>query len=337
MDSVLTFYERQQIEFCLKHKFSARKTAKFVKRNHTVISREIKRNSSPYFPYSAIIAQRAADRRAKYTNKRKVEKDELLKRYIEQHLELGWSPEQIAGRLEVQSPPELQGQTLCTEAIYRYIYDEDGDGVRLYHYLRRAHPIRRKKYSRKRRANTVIKERVSIQQRPEIIAQRYRFGDWESDTMECGKRKTALSVQYERKAMMVRLNRLINHTAEETEQAITKSIETLPNYLWQSITFDNGPEGAYHHKIRDNFNLETYFCDPYKSWQKGGVENTIGLIRQYLPKRIKLDEIDEQTLYRIQELLNNRPRKSLNYLTPNEVINSQINGQLKHQSGALNS
>jgi len=106
----------------------------------------------------------------------------------------------------------------------------------------------------------------------------------------------------------------------ETEEAIRDSIISLPQYLWQSITFDNGTEGANHHRLKKDYWLKTYFCDAYKAWQKGGVENLNGLIRQYIPKGSDISKLTEDEIYAIQEKLNNRPRKSLNYLTPNQVI-----------------
>lgn len=329
----LTFYEREKIEFCLNHKFSHRKIASFIRRDRRIVDREIERNKSPFFPYRAVIAQKAAGRRARLTNKRKLEKDERLREYVEKKLMEGWSPEQIEGRLKTHLPPELKGKSVSYEAIYQYIYDEEGDGCWLYHYLRRIHPVRRKRYGRKTR-KVIIPGRVSIHQRPMIVEEKGRLGDWESDTLEFRRQKQALSVQYERKAMLVRLNKLTNHTAEETQQAITKSIETLPHSLQQTMTFDNGGENAQHTELREIFGIETYFCDPYKAWQRGGVENANGLIRQYLPKKTNLHQLDEGTVHTIQERLNNRPRKSLNYQTPNEIINLQINGQLKSQSGA---
>ena len=119
---------------------------------------------------------------------------------------------------------------------------------------------------------------------------------------------------------------------EETEKAISKSIESLPQELFKSLTWDNGKEGVCHTKIRDGYNIETYFCDPYASWQKGGVENLNGLIREYLPRETNMATITDEDIYRIQEKFNNRPRKKLGYLTPNKAL-AAITNQL---IGALN-
>jgi len=190
----------------------------------------------------------------------------------------------------------------------------------LYCHLRRQKNKRQKQKSRKPQ-KAIISERISIHQRPIEINERLTFGHWESDTLE-GKRsiKENISVQYERKSQLARLHKINDKTAMETEEAIRDSIISLPQYLWQSITFDNGTEGANHHRLKKDYWLRTYFCDAYKAWQKGGVENLNGLIRQYIPKGSDISKLTEDEMYAIQEKLNNRPRKSLNYLTPNQVI-----------------
>lgn len=328
--SNLTFYERQIIENGVHCGLKVKLIAKFVGRNHSVVSREIRRNAGDYFPYNARSAQEMADCRAKKTNKRKLDKSRVLYEYVCSRLKDGWSPQQIAGRSKSKSPPsELKGATISYEQIYEYIYNDgrDPNGKPLFCYLRRHKPNRQPRCSRQRR-KVNIPNRISIHKRSEEINIRSRYGDWESDTMICKWRK-GLSVQYERKSQLTRLNKLLDLKSETTIEAISKSVDTLPLYLFKSITLDNGPEGAKHQELQENFDIETYFCDPYKSWQKGGVENMNGLIRQYLPKNTNLKEIPDEVIYQIQERLNNRPRKSLNYLTPNEIMNMQI--------GALNS
>jgi IS30 family transposase len=318
----ITYYERQKIEFLLKHNQSARNIADALGRDHTVISREINRNGSDYLPYNAKAAQSAADRKAKHTNTRKLHKDKQLYRYVVDGLKEGWSPQQIAGRLKKHPPKGMSSKYISHEQIYEYIYNDGRDECfnRLFHYLRRAQPRRQPRYSRKHKKKTIIPDRVSIHSRPETINQREEYGHWESDTVCFGRSKQAISVQYERKSQYVTISQLYDHGAQETIGAIVGQIETLSPRLWQSITFDNGGEAAQHTKLKRDYDMATYFCDGYKSWQKGGVENMNGLIRQYLPKKINLDGIDDGQLYEYQERLNNRPRKSLNYLTPNEIV-----------------
>lgn len=327
--SNLTFYERQQIELLLKTGLSKRDIAKRLCRNHSVIIRETNRNVGDYFPYDARTAQEAANRRSKKTNKRKLDKDKILYEYVVDRLKDDWSPEQIAGRLKERPPRELLGKYISHEQIYQYIYNGDRDsyGELLYKYLRSAKPTRQKRYTRKSRKLT-ISDRTSIHERPEEINLKTKYGHWESDSVIC-KGHHGISVQYERKSMLTRIHKLPNLKAESTEQAIIQTIDSLPLYLVKTITFDNGTENVNHTKLKENFPIQTYFCDPYSSWQKGGVENTNGLIRQYLPRKTELDKITDEDINTIEELLNNRPRKSLDYLTPNEIINNE--------SGALNS
>jgi transposase, IS30 family len=329
---VLTFVQRQWIEFCNNRKQGPREIGRFLRRSHTDISRELKRNTKPGKKYSAVTAQKLADFRARKTNKRKLDKDRELHDYVLKKIKQGLSPDEVSGELKNYPPKTLRGKTISYEAIYDYIYNGEGKWESLYQHLRKKH--RRRVKQRGRKSHTIaIPERVSIHLRPSVINERKREGDWETDSMKFKKQKASLSVQYERKLMLARIHKVKNGSMEETEQAISKSIESLPTGLFKSVTWDNGKEGVCHTKIRDNYNIETYFCDPYSSWQKGGVENLNGLIREYLPRETDMDTITDEDIYRIQEKLNNRPRKKLGYLTPNQAL-AAITNQL---TGALNS
>lgn len=243
----------------------------------------------------------------------------------------GWSPEQIAGRLKKHPPKSTQGKYINHESIYQYICKPSGENKYLFNYLRKAQKTRRKKHGRKKQKNTII-ERISIHLRPDDVNERKEYGHWENDSMIFSKQRAALNAQYERKSRLVTLRKLADKSAEETEAAIARNIESLPNDFMKSATFDNGTENAKHHRLKKTFGIETYFCDPCASWQKGGVENINGLIRQYLPRKTNLATITDSEIKEIQESLNNRPRKSLDYLTPNEIFAEQTNSS----GGALN-
>ena len=323
----LTQYERQIIETNLASGKSFREIARMIGRNHTVVSREIKRNKGQFFDFSSAVAQRATSRRAKHTNTRKLNKDWSLNLYVTRRLEDHWSPEQIAGRMRL----EQRQNYVCAESIYQYIYDENKGAPWLYHELRRAHPIRQMQGQRKPNKRTLIPDRTPISVRPDVVNQRARYGDWESDGMEFMRKKPGLvSVQKERKSHLLRLTKLETKQAQETRVAIENVIEELPSDLVHTITFDNGGEAAEHNIIKQEYGIETYFCKPYSPWQKGSVENIIGLLRQYLPKGSDISELTNNDLYKIQERLNDRPRKTLQYKTPNEIF-EQIT-----KSGALN-
>ena len=273
-------------------------------------------------PYCATTAQSCADRRKKNTNKRKLEKyaNEKLKKYVDDRLKEGWSPEEIAGRLFEYPPDEVascKDKTVSYESIYNYIYEGEGRFGGLYKFLRRKQCKRKKEKARKQGVKTILKERISIHQRPEVVTNRERFGDWETDSV-IFKGDCILSVQQERKSRVCRLHKCEDKTALASEEALRDSIESLPADLWRTITRDNGSENALHQETE----VPSYFCDTYSSWQKGGVENLNGLIREYFPKRSNLDMVAERYIWEIQEKLNNRARKCLNYLTPNEVLAS---------------
>ncbi len=330
--SRITFYERERIELYLKMKKSHRWIGNSLRRNHTDISREVKRNSSRLFPYRAVDAQRLHEARLLKKNRNKLEKfkHRKLKEYVVANLQDDLSPDQISGRLKNEPPPGLAGESISHESIYQYIYNGAGRFELLYPHLRTGRHKRRRRFDRKKRSKINIPERVPIHCRPEEADKRERVGDWETDSMIFSKQKEILSTQYERKSMLCRLHKLPNKTAKETENAIADSIESLPKGMWLTITRDNGTENASHLDTLNNFDIQSYFCDPYCSWQKGGDENLNKLVRQYLPKNADMSKVTDDEVYAIQERLNDRPRKSLNYLTPNEVVAQFI------QSGAVN-
>jgi IS30 family transposase len=313
--------ERQQIELRLKAHCSIRQIARDLKRRHRVIQYEVKTHALRDGAYSAVTAQALSDRKRKKRKerKRKLDANLDLRRYVITELERGRSPDVIAGRLKRDPPARLKGKTISHEAIYAWIQEGEGRTLNLHRFLCSGRRKRRTRGGRKKR-KTHIPERVSIHERPEGVGERKRFGDWESDSMIFSKQKPRLSVQYERKARYVVVHRLSDGSAEETEHAIAQSIESFPRPAWKTITFDNGGEGANHGRIRDAFGVQAYFCDPYASWQKGGVENANGILRRHLPRRTNLSLLSDQDIYAIQEKINNTPRKILNYKTPKEVM-----------------
>ncbi len=324
MSNCLTFYDRQMLEYWLRTKQSMRAVARIMRRDHTVLIRELKRNGGgDRMKYRADVAQRLFEKRIFKQHKGKIDKHPELKEYVVEGLKNEWSPDIIAGRLKDDRPEELNGKTISHESIYHYIYNKDGRYEGLFKYLRQGQSKRHKRHTRKSPKLPIV-ERVSIHQRPSVVGERRRFGDWESDSVIFRKQKTALSVQSERKSKLIRMHKVANKTAEETKYALIKTIESLPNNLFKTITFDNGGEGARHMEIQKEYDIETYFCDPFASWQKGGVENANKLIRQYLPRNTDLSKVTDRDIYVIQEKLNDRPRKCLNYLSSNEVINKVV-------------
>lgn len=317
----LTVLERQKIELYLKGNIPIRQIGRLLKRAHTIILREIRRNRDRDGRYSAKNAEERADRRYRKRRKRtcKLDTDLRLRTHVIEELTRGQSPDVIAGHLKRTELKELKGSSVSHETIYHWIQEGEGRKEGLWRHLKYGRKKRRKHHARKHR-QTHIPERISIWERPKSVEERKEVGHWESDSMVFTGQKQRLSVQYERKAKYVAIHRLSNGSAEETERAITKSIESLPQPAWKTITFDNGGEGANHVRLKEAFNLQTYFCDPYASWQKGGVENVNGIIRRSLPRSTNLSLLTDQDIYEIQERINNTPRKSLGYWTPSEVL-----------------
>lgn len=188
----------------------------------------------------------------------------------------------------------------------------------LYQYLPRSHKKRRKYQGRKARKDKGISFMTPIVYRPHAVDEKKSFGDWESDSI-IGSTRSALSVQKERLTQLVRISLIPDMTALSTEEALRHHIEMLGSEHWNSITFDRGSEGANHWKLRLDYNLDTYHCDPYCSYQKGSVENMNARIRRFLPKGTDFSTLTSQDIYALQERLNNTPLEILGYKTANEL------------------
>jgi IS30 family transposase len=238
--------------------------------------------------------------------------------YVMIKLKDGWSPEQIAGRLKKDHPKDKTWH-ISHEAIYTYIYQLDNKEKKLWEYLRRGQKRRRQKYGRK--AHRVrIPERVSINQRPKEANNRKVPGHWEGDSIVGKGKKEGLHTEYERVNSLIRFERLSAITANQTLKAMKKIFDPLPNKLKKSTTLDNGLEMVKHNQV----NIQAYFADPYASYQRGGNENANLWIRYYFPKRTDFSTISDEDLKAVEWELNNRPRKRLNFSTPQEVFNNYL-------------
>ncbi|NCS72476.1 MAG: IS30 family transposase [Candidatus Magasanikbacteria bacterium] len=319
----LTCLDREKIEYRLACKQSHRSIAKALKRDHTVIDREIDRNKKPDGTYSAGYAQELCDkRRVRRGNvKRKLDTDEKLRLHVVCQLKEGLSPDVIAGRLQEIAPVSLINASISHEAIYGWLYEGEGHALGYWKYLPGKRQRRRRHGTRKKHNKTNIPDRVSIHARDDGIDERITFGHWETDSIIYpGSGGQRLSVQIERKARLVRIHRLPSGNAQDTLDALRETICSVPQDLIKTITFDNGSEGVRHKTLTDDYDIWTYFADTYASWQKGSVEQVNGIIRRHLPKGTDLRTITNQQIYAIQEKLNNTPRKILGYKTPNEVF-----------------
>lgn len=318
--SSLSDIDRQVIELGVRKQKGIREIARIIGRSHSIVSREIRRNGTDR-GYRRELAARLSSARASKTNRRKLDKDEALAQHVRVQIRAGLSPEQIAGQLKEQPLARLRGARVSHEAIYAWIYD--GTSKDYIPYLRKRHRSRRKK-SHRRNQGFTLQNRVSIHARLKRITERLGVADWEDDTVVCSGGRSALAVQYNRTLMLARISKVPDKSATSHEWALRAKLEQDPNRLWKSITRDNGTENALHDETRKHYKVKSYFCDTYKSWQKGGVENLTGLIRQYFPKSLNLDPIPQEAVAMVEEMLNNRPRKKLNYLTPNQALERHL-------------
>lgn len=301
---------------------SLREIARRLGRSHSTIVEEVKRNSYKEEYYIAINAQRRTDERKREARKRHPLKSKEIYVYVIEKLRRGWSPEQIAGRLRKKT-----GRTvICHETIYSFIYSKhpEAERMRLWEYLPRKQTKRKRQKGRKVKRER-IPDRVSITKRPKSIAKRAQVGHWESDSMQGRKvDKNGVHVEVERVTRKVAARYLERVTADKTIQAQLDIFSALPAKARQTATSDNGPENVKHTKLRE-LDMMTYFTDGYSAWQKGSVENAIGLLRRYLPKGKSLNNLSQEELDAIVEEINSRPRKVLNYNTPDEVFDSLVN------------
>jgi transposase, IS30 family len=313
----LTASERDMIASLKATGTSLREIARILDRNPGTISRELKRNASPeYQLYMSHRAQGRADQRRKAASHRPRLKNEHLRSYVHDKLALGWSPEQIAGRLRLDHP-EL---SISHEAIYQYLYHpRTEDRQTLIRCLRRAHRHRKPRQLGRRERKTKIPGRIPIDQRPADVATRDTFGHWEGDSLVSRKSKVALNTLVERQTRLLYLTRLPQKTALATCHAIRTRFEGLPPTARRSLTLDNGTENTLHQEITAILGLPCYFAHPYASWERGTCENTNGLIRWYLPKGTDFSTLSEEQLMQIEYVLNSRPRKCLGFRTPLEV------------------
>lgn len=305
----LTEEERYQIYEGVIEKRSHRHIARLINRHHSTVSMEVKRNTGlrGYRPKQA--QEKYQTRHQDRPRHRKLTSQ--VQSLIKSHIKHEWSPEQIQGRLRSEGLP-----LVCATTIYHFIQQDRVAGGDLYKHLRHKKPYKKRTGSSEARGRII--GRISIDERPAIVNEKVRIGDWEADTVIGKGHKGVLVTLAER----VSKKTLIAHVPSKHARVVTNAIIQLlepEKANLHTITFDNGKEFAYHAQIKEALNTDTYFAHPYHSWERGLNENHNGLIRQYLPKGMPLDKVTTDNINHIQDRLNNRPRKLLGYKTPNEV------------------
>lgn len=314
----LNEHARVRIEVYLKEGKSQYEIAGLLKVDKSTICREIQKRGGIIRDYSASFAQKDYVReKQKGGVKSKIETNQVGSFVIEK-IKAGWSPEQIAGRLkkEIKEGLRLPNEYVNHESIYQFVYDSDyGKREKLCNYLRQGKKRRTRKYGRKTK-HEIISNRTFIDQRPKEIDERKTIGHWEGDAI-IYKYKQAIQSIVERKLKYTILTKLMRKTADNSTAAF---VTNLKEYFVKSLTVDNGSENKEHEKISKELKAPVYFCHPYHSWEKGTNENTNGLVRRYLPRGTSLENISQNDLDDIAYELNNRPRKSLQYNTPLEML-----------------
>lgn len=281
----------------------------------STISRELSRNAGlrGYRPKQA--QQKALQRRFNACKAVKMTPETIG--YIECKLAQEHSPEQIAERMKLD--PGWHGPAVSHERIYQHIWQDKAHGGILYTHLRIGGTKQRRKRRNSRDMRGMIKNRVGIKERPNIVERKIRIGDWEGDTVVGKNHQGALVTLVDRKSKLTRIGKVDRYTAEAVEITIIGLMKLLPRRNY-TLTVDNGKEFANHESVAQTLQIKVYFAEPYSAWQRGLNENTNGLIRQYVPKGSDVRSLTDCQVQHIMDRLNNRPRKSLGFLTPNEVF-----------------
>jgi IS30 family transposase len=289
------------------------------------ISREISRNRRKYRKrrriknrnarYEAGVANHKAYVRRKYAKYqgKQINENKSMKTYIVAKLKQHWNPDEISGRMKRDHEPFYASKT----AIYAWLRTSMGERYCRYLYSQRHYPKRRKGKSSKKQ---MIPHRIGIEARPRGATNRTRYGHFEGDTMVSGKKTgstAALAVLYERKAKYLDARKLSSLAPRKFAAGVNEMIE---HRNAKSISLDNGIENREH----ETLTVPAFFCDPYSSWQKGGVENGIKMIRRFIPKGVDLAPYSDDDVRYVIEILNGKPRKSLNYRTPHEIMVEQL-------------
>lgn len=309
----LNQFDRDRIEAMLSSGHKPIEIAKVLDRSKSTIIREIKRNKiekkggkNKKGKYKAVTAGRKAKQKrkfAKYQGKR-IEEDIKLKKYIIYGLKKHWNPDEIAGVMKTEKKPFYASKT----AIYEWLYSIYGQRYCRYLPSKRYSRIKRRKKAKKE----TIPNRIGIEMRPEYINNKSVGGHYEADTIVSGKKtgsKAALAVAFERKYAYTKIEKINNMKPDSFNTAIFNFKKEV---IMNSMTLDNGLENRYWEKLLINI----FFCDAYSSWQKPGVENHNGLIRKYVPKGSDIGKYSKKYIKKVENILNNKPRKILGYITP---------------------
>jgi IS30 family transposase len=292
---------------------SVRQIAAALDRSPSTISRELNRNRGAQVGYKPSYAHQQT--RARRWKGSRLERDESLRDAVIKRLASGWSPEQIAGRLQ----RERARQVISYESIYRFIYAQIArtKDYRWRRYLPRGKSKRGCRGRKGGGSPSFIEGRVSLAKRPIEVSDRNTCGHWEADLMMFAKYGQAILTVHERKSRLLLAIRLTSKAAHGVARHLVNLFGAMPQPLRQTVTFDNGTEFA-RHRVLHSLAIDTFFCDPYAPWQKGGIENAIGRMRRFMPRKTDLATLSKSRFRNLVAAYNNTPRKCLDFRTPAE-------------------
>lgn len=305
----LTEEQRYQISAHRKAGYNQSEIALIIGVSKSTLSREIQRNQGQrgYRPKQA--HQTALQRRQDKVSHR-IESEDWL--WVDKLLKEDWSPEQISGWLKREKK-----KLISHESIYQYVYRDKQQGGDLYRHLR-CQRKRKKRYG-SYSTRGMIPGRISIDERPAVVDRKNRFGDWELDTVIGKNHQQAIVTITERKSKLSLFAKVTRKTSEQVRDAIIRLLGPLKDWV-KTLTADNGKEFSAHQVMAEQLEADFYFAHPYSSWERGLNENTNGLLRQYFPKKTDFTQVSENEIEIAMNKLNNRPRKTLGYKTPNEIF-----------------
>lgn len=315
----LSLLEREEISRGISAGESMRAIAKRIGRSPSTISREIQRNGGVK-RYRAAHAEQCAWSRAKRPQRCALQRNPALAQRVDSELLRRWAPRQIAGRLKREFPHD-RGMQVSHETIYRTLFVQSRGALRkeLTSYLRRRTVMRRPKHAVDTGVRFHLRDAVHISQRPAEAQDRAVPGHWEGDLL-FGGLHSFIATLVERRSRYVMLVKVAGKDSESVVNALTRHVQQLPRDLMKTLTWDRGSEMALHRKFSIATDVQVYFCDPASPWQRGTNENTNGLLRQYFPKGMDLTDVSQAQLNRVAAELNDRPRETLGFAKPAEVL-----------------
>jgi IS30 family transposase len=323
----LSLDDRCEISRLSANGSSIRQIAAALDRSPSTISRELKRNSGAQVGYRSSYANQQS--RARRWKGMRLERDERLRAAVLERLASGWSPEQIAGRLARDQGRKV----ICHETIYRFIYAQLAR-TRDYRWRRYLPRGKSRRGCRGRRGGSpasFIEGRVSVAKRPPEANDRKTCGHWEADLMMFAKYGQAILTVHDRKSRLLLATRLASKAANGVASHLVDLFGAIPQPLRRTVTFDNGTEFARHLALHD-LQIETFFCDPYAPWQKGGIENAIGRMRRFIPRKTDLATLSNARFRKLVAAYNNTPRKCLDFSTPAEAFAQMLHFECESTS-----